>query len=98
MSMLSNIPNPVKWIVGAGIVIALGLMIWFGVLTRAWNGIGNLLFHHQANEMSQDVKDQLAKAAEQKERYSIRRCRVGKVEGRPRKGHTGPRRRGENIQ
>ena len=64
--MLSNIPNPVKWIVGAGIVIALGLMIWFGVLTRAWNGIGNLLFHHQANEMSQDVKDQLAKAAEQK--------------------------------
>lgn len=66
MSMLSNIPNPVKWIVGAGLVIALGLMIWFGVLTKAWNGIGNFLFHRQANEMSQDVKDQLAKAAEQK--------------------------------
>ena len=66
MSMFSNIPNPVKWIVGAGLIIALGLMIWFGVLTRAWNGIGNLLFHRQANEMSQDVKDQLAKAAEQK--------------------------------
>ena len=64
--MLSNIPNPVKWIVGAGLVIALGLMIWFGVLTKAWNGIGNFLFHRQANELSQDVKDQLAKAAEQK--------------------------------
>ncbi len=64
--MLSNIPNPIKWIVGAGLVIALGLMIWFGVLTKAWNGIGNLLFHRQANELSQDVKDQLAKAAEQK--------------------------------
>jgi hypothetical protein len=66
MSNRSNTSSPVKWIVGAGLVIALGLMIWFGVLTKAWNGLGNLLFHHQANEMSQDVKDQLAKAAEQK--------------------------------
>lgn len=66
MSILSNIPTPIKWIVGAGLVIALGLMIWFGVLTKAWNGIGNFFFHREAQEMSQEVKDQLAKAAEQK--------------------------------
>lgn len=64
--MLSNIPTPIKWVVGVGLIVALGLMIWFGVLTKAWNGIGNFFFHRQANELSQEVKDQLAKAAEQK--------------------------------
>lgn len=63
--MLNSISTPVKWAVGIGLAVILALFLWL-LVTKGWNGIGNYLFHRQANELNQKIKDQLAQAAEQK--------------------------------
>jgi cell division protein FtsN len=40
--------------------------MWFGVLTKAWNGIGNWLFSRQINAERAKVQKELDQAAEQK--------------------------------
>ena len=66
MSTIQKIPTPIKWGLGIGIIIVLGLLIWFGVLTKAWNGLGNWLFSRQINAERAKVQKDLDKAAEQK--------------------------------
>jgi hypothetical protein len=66
MSNISKIPTPIKWGLGIGIIFVLSLLMWFGVLTKAWNGIGNWLFSRQINAERAKVQKELDQAAEQK--------------------------------
>lgn len=62
----SNLPSIVKTIIVAGLAIALGLLFWFGLLTKAWNGVGNTLFHRQITAERVKVQKELDAAAEMK--------------------------------
>lgn len=66
MSTIQKIPTPIKWGLGVGIVVVFSLLMWFGVLTKAWNGLGNWLFSRQINAERVKVQKDLDKAAEQK--------------------------------
>lgn len=65
-SWFSNLPSTVKTIIVAGLAIALGLLFWFGLLTKAWNGVGNALFHRQITAERVKVQKELDDAAEMK--------------------------------
>lgn len=60
-----KIPNLIKIVIGIGLVIFLGLFLWYKG-TQVWNGIGNYFFHKQINAERLKVQKDLADAAEQK--------------------------------
>jgi uncharacterized protein YlxW (UPF0749 family) len=62
---LNQLPAPIRYLILGGLVIVIIILIWlYG--TRVWNGVGNYLFHRQANQMSEEVQKKLAQAEEQK--------------------------------
>lgn len=60
-----KIPNLIKVVVGIGLVIFLGLFLWYKG-TQVWNGFGNFFFHRQINSERLKVQKDLEDAAKQK--------------------------------
>lgn len=66
LSTVNQIPTPIKWGVAIGAGIILSLFIWFGGITKAWNGIGNWIADRQIKAERVKVQKELDQAAEQK--------------------------------
>jgi hypothetical protein len=64
-SVLNKIPVPVRWAIGAVLIVIVAAVLWYGA-SRVWNGIGNFFFARQINAERVKVQKELTEAAEQK--------------------------------
>jgi hypothetical protein len=64
-SVLNKIPVPVRWAIGAVLIVIVAAVLWYGA-SRVWNGIGNFFFAKQINAEKVRADKALADAAEKK--------------------------------
>lgn len=66
ITSFKQLSSSAKWALAIGVALILGLVIWFGGVTKAWNSIGNRLFARQMNAKRAEVQKELDDAAAQK--------------------------------